>query len=398
MQRRRRRISRLLIRFMLIAVCVMAANWKFGWLPVGLHFSYIDWGKTSDNAPSRSTDTTGDLQLETNRIDPIVFNSQTEPPIHGKADQTLTPRRSSRFIESRQREHSPAHPTPLSQPLFIPEEMAEFVSAARNSSQQHSSRATQVSNEVERPSNRTEPDQLRLRNSNSRLINLDAIDRLIETDDVVAAHCELSKFYWSDPKSRPLIRERIEITAKSIYFSPQPHYMQPYVVQPGDQLRRIAGRYRVPWTYLAKLNQVEPRKIRPGLKLKVINGPFSALIDLNDFDLTIHAHGHFVRRYRIGIGKDDSTPIGKFKVIEKFVNPQYTDPAGQVIEADDSNNPLGECWIGIGDGFGIHGTIDPDSVGRAESRGCIRMHNADVEEVFGLLRTGSAVVIRTTLN
>ena len=105
-----------------------------------------------------------------------------------------------------------------------------------------------------------------------------------------------------------------------------------------------------------------------------------------------------MRRYRIGIGKDDSTPIGKFKVIDKFVNPQYTDPEGQVIDADDSNNPLGEYWIGIGDGFGIHGTIDPDSVGRAESRGCIRMHNTDVEEVFGLLRTGSVVVIRTTLN
>ena len=42
----------------------------------------------------------------------------------------------------------------------------------------------------------------------------------------------------------------------------------------------------------------------------------------------------------------------------------------------------------------IHGTIDPNSIGKAESRGCIRMQNAHVEEVYDMLTTGSEIIIR----
>ena len=45
-------------------------------------------------------------------------------------------------------------------------------------------------------------------------------------------------------------------------------------------------------------------------------------------------------------------------------------------------------------GFGIHGTIDPESIGRAESAGCVRMNKDDVEELFDLVPQGSEVVIR----
>ncbi len=225
-------------------------------------------------------------------------------------------------------------------------------------------------------------------------VDLRSIDRLIEASEDVAALRELSKVYWSNPELRPMIQKRIETLANAVYFSPQPHYLEPYVVQPGDQLRKIAKGYRVPWEYLAKLNRVDPRKIRAGQKLKVVKGPFSAAVDLSAFEVIIHAHGYYVRKYRVGIGKDGASPIGKFKVLEKFVDPQYTDPEGRVIDGGAKNNPLGNRWIGIGDGFGIHGTIKPESIGRAESRGCIRMINTEAAEVFDLLEVGSEVVIQ----
>ena len=150
----------------------------------------------------------------------------------------------------------------------------------------------------------------------------------------------------------------------------------------------------MPWQYLVKLNRVDPQRIRPGQKLKVIKGPFSAVVDLSDFEITIHSHGYFVCTYPVGIGKDGSSPIGKFTVLNKVVNPQYTDPSGQVIDSDDPSNPLGERWIDLGDSYGIHGTIEPDSIGQAESRGCIRMRNTDVNDTFDLLGTGSEVIIR----
>ena len=231
-------------------------------------------------------------------------------------------------------------------------------------------------------------------NPTSATVDLRSIDRLIEASENVAALRELSKVYWSTPGLRPMIQKRIETMANAVYFSPQPHYIEPYVVQSGDQLRKIAKRYHVSWKYLATLNRIEPRKIRAGQKLKVVKGPFSAVVDLSDFELIVHAHGYYVRKYRVGIGKDGTSPLGKFKVLEKLVDPQYTDPDGRVIDGGAKHNPLGNCWVGIGDGFGIHGTIEPDSIGRAESRGCIRMINAKASELFDLLEVGSEIVIR----
>src|SRR5690606_10194684 len=141
------------------------------------------------------------------------------------------------------------------------------------------------------------------------------------------------------------------------------------------------------------LNRVDPRRVRAGQRLKVIKGPFSAIVDLSDYELTIHAHGYFVTRYPVGIGKDGSSPIGKFAGLEKLVDPTYYGPDG-VVNHDDPANPLGDRWIDIGNSYGIHGTIDPASIGKSESQGCIRLHNDDVEAVYDLLTIGSEVVIR----
>ena len=151
---------------------------------------------------------------------------------------------------------------------------------------------------------------------------------------------------------RDTIQSRIEKTAFSIYLAPQPHYLKPYEVRPGDQLRLIAIKYNVPWQYLTKLNRVDPQKIQAGQKLKVIRGPFSAVVDLSDFRLTVHCQGYYVHHYQVGIGKDGSSPIGRFRVQEKLENPTYYGPDGvvaagnpcriirEITEADRDRKPL----------------------------------------------------------
>ncbi|MFK7777255.1 MAG: L,D-transpeptidase family protein [Gimesia sp.] len=223
--------------------------------------------------------------------------------------------------------------------------------------------------------------------------DLIAIDQLIQQGKILDAHKRLSKIYWNQPELYPVIKSRIEETARMIYFSPTPHFMTPHEIEPNDQLRKVATQYKINWEYLANLNRIDPKKIRPGQKLKVIKGPFFAFIDLSDFTLTIHAHGYFVKRYTIGIGKDHSTPTGKFLVKDKLVDPTYYGQDG-VIANDDPANPLGERWIDLGDSYGIHGTINPSSIGKAESKGCVRMLNEDVAEVYNFLTLDSEVVIR----
>jgi LysM repeat protein len=220
------------------------------------------------------------------------------------------------------------------------------------------------------------------------------IDRQIKAGQVVEAHKALSKLFWQQPDLRSSVQERIDLTAKAIYFSPQPHVQEPHVVQAGDQLRKIATTHHVPWQYLARLNRVDPKRLREGQKLKVIDGPFGAVVTLSNFELTLHHGGQYVRSYPCCIGKNNATPVGKFKVLNKVTNPQYTDPNGKVFASGDPKNPLGAYWLDLGESYGIHGTIEPDSIGKAESRGCVRLLNVDVAEVYELLDLAAEVVIR----
>ena len=219
-------------------------------------------------------------------------------------------------------------------------------------------------------------------------------DLLMRQDKTVEAHNVLSNLYWKQPEVRSVLERRIMSTAAEIFSDPHRHFGAPYLVQPGDTLESIGQNHRIPWQYLAQLNRISPSELQAGQQLKVMRGPFSAIVDLSRFELTIHAHGYFVHRYDIGIGADDKTPIGEFTVQEKIENPTWYDPDGGQIDKDDPQNPLGEYWIGLGEHIGIHGTIDPQSIGSARSRGCVHMLDDDIAEVFALLGRGSTVRIR----
>ncbi len=223
--------------------------------------------------------------------------------------------------------------------------------------------------------------------------SLAEVDALLKAGETLKAHKKLSQLYWSEPASRPFFQQRIEATAQVIFEQAEPHFVPAYTIQPGDQLRKIASEHKLSWEYLARLNRIDPRRLQAGKKLKVIRGPFSAHVSLSRFELTIHLQSYFVKKYSVGIGKDRSSPQGKLAVLEKIADPQYTDPEGRVIEGKDPRNPLGPRWLDLGNSYGIHGTIEPESIGKAASRGCIRLQNDDAIEVYDFLVKGSEVVI-----
>ena len=220
------------------------------------------------------------------------------------------------------------------------------------------------------------------------------IDVFFESDQILEAHQELSEIYWKNPEHRHLIQKQIDETATIIFTTPERRFAEPHFVDYGETLGSIAKKYNVPWQYLSRLNRVDPEDLQAGQQLKVVQGPFGAVVDLDEFCLTVHAHGWYVHVYPIGTGAHDGTPTGEFKVEEKLENPTWYNPDGGIVEADDSENPLGEFWLGLGNHIGIHGTIDPDSIGKAVSRGCIHLDDGDIKEVFSLLNVGAKVIIR----
>ena len=169
----------------------------------------------------------------------------------------------------------------------------------------------------------------------------------------------------------------------------------PYEVQAGERLEDIGQRYNVPWQLLAKINGIDdPQNLRPGERLKVVRGPFNAVISLEKRELTLTlADGSYAGRFPIGLGQEQPPREGVYAVSDKVVNPVYHGRE-KSLGAGDQTNPLGNRWIGLGSDMGIHGTDRQENIGRTDLPGSISLSPRDVEDVFDILATGSKVTIR----
>ncbi len=119
------------------------------------------------------------------------------------------------------------------------------------------------------------------------------------------------------------------------------------------------------------------------------------LINVPARSLRVYDDNRCIAMYPVGVGKIVSkTPAGYYKVVEKIVNPTWTDPGDtSLVIPSGPDNPLGYRWIGIGGNYGIHGTNRPDTVGHYVSNGCVRMVEANVEKVFDMVEVGTPVQI-----
>ena len=144
----------------------------------------------------------------------------------------------------------------------------------------------------------------------------------------------------------------------------------------------------------------DARRIRAHQKLKIPQGTFSAVAQKHAHRLIILLNDEYIKEYSVALGAPESpTPEGKFVLdIGKAKDPSWTDSDGRLYKFGDPKNFLGTRWMPFNDteghhGLGIHGTTDPESVGKDASNGCIRMQNADVEEIFGMLAPGDTAEI-----
>ncbi len=98
------------------------------------------------------------------------------------------------------------------------------------------------------------------------------------------------------------------------------------------------------------------------------------------------------------------TPKGEWTVLEKTLLPEFRWDESMLKSGVRSNNyfqlppgpnnPVGIAWIALNrPGIGIHGTSDPDSIGRSASHGCIRLSNWDAFKVYGIVAKGTRVII-----
>jgi L,D-transpeptidase catalytic domain len=143
------------------------------------------------------------------------------------------------------------------------------------------------------------------------------------------------------------------------------------------------------------------RPLRPTVTEKTMGPTIVVHVDTNRLDL--YEGFHVDRSWDVATAKPGwITPVGEWAIYRKAENPTWYNPALDTWGAElpavipgGPGNPMGTraLYITAPGLIRIHGTSSPDSIGRWASHGCIRMHNEQIEELYGLVPVGTKVII-----
>jgi hypothetical protein len=189
-------------------------------------------------------------------------------------------------------------------------------------------------------------------------------------------------------------------------------YQLAYTVRAGDVLDTVerVQKLHVPPQILLVINGMKDgSQLQAGKTIKLLQGPFHAVVSKHDFTMDIFLqHDNlpkvFVRRFKVGLGKNGSTPVGAWivkrgsKLDKADYNPAPNSPNHDrgVIHYGEPGYAFGDkgLWIGL-EGtdddtrdckdYGIHSTNDPKSIGKEGSEGCVRCSDDDIDMIYSLL-------------
>lgn len=207
--------------------------------------------------------------------------------------------------------------------------------------------------------------------------------------------------WYGDPSLSPAETQEVDLLlsqlAGSVIYSTEHRLEPPYMVQAGEGLQEIAQKYEVPWQLLAKINGLTgPDGLQPGQQLKVVRGPFSALVDLSQRRLTLMLDRRYAGQFAIDVEPTTSVEEGHWSVNQKLISPGDASQIGSApttptdqksIMMTNTSGAANQIAILRGAGGSAPGSADP--AGRV-----IRLKNHDVEDVYDILSLGSRVIIR----
>lgn len=141
---------------------------------------------------------------------------------------------------------------------------------------------------------------------------------------------------------------------------------------------------------------------RQVVDFRTTEAPGTIIVDTpNTFLYLVLGNGKAMR-YGIGVGREGFTWAGTKSVEKKAEWPDWTPPA-EMLErqpylprfmAGGPGNPLGARAMYLsGSVYRIHGTNAPETIGQRVSSGCIRMVNADVEDLYSRVKVGTKVIV-----
>jgi lipoprotein-anchoring transpeptidase ErfK/SrfK len=131
------------------------------------------------------------------------------------------------------------------------------------------------------------------------------------------------------------------------------------------------------------------------------------VVDKSDQVLRVlDGEGRLVAQFMATMGSEhDPLPIGSWTIKGPAYNPPFHYNAALFWDADDKdekaklppgpNGPVGVVWLDLSKPhYGIHGTPNPETIGRAESHGCIRLTNWDAARLAGMVKAGTPAIFQ----
>jgi lipoprotein-anchoring transpeptidase ErfK/SrfK len=153
-------------------------------------------------------------------------------------------------------------------------------------------------------------------------------------------------------------------------------------------------------TYAPEPQAVDGHQRREVVSYMTDAAPGSIVIDTGERYLYLVMEGGKAMRYGVGVGKEGFEWSGTEKISRKREWPDWRPPEEMLARRPDlprympggPDNPLGARAMYLGDTlYRIHGSNEPDTIGRAVSSGCIRMRNEDVMDLYERVPVGTSV-------
>jgi LysM repeat protein len=230
------------------------------------------------------------------------------------------------------------------------------------------------------------------------------IQGALERQELVEGYDMLSQWY-DNPNLSPAEAEQVETLlsqlAGTVVYSTEHRLEPPYTVQAGDTLQTIAQQYQVPWQLLAKINGIPATNmVQPGQQLKVIHGPFAAVVELQKSQLTLMLSGRYAGRFPISAEPTATQSEGEWVLEQKLVNPttaatgvvntsyDATASVDRVLVLRSESPTAGGATISI-----TGGPVSPAGP-TAIAPAAFHLSATDAEEVADILSVGSRVTIR----
>ena len=229
------------------------------------------------------------------------------------------------------------------------------------------------------------------------------IQAALNRQELVAAHEMLSRWY-GNPSLTPAEAQQVEVLlsqlAGTVVYSTEHRLEPPYTVHAGDTLQTIAQQYDVPWQLLAKINGVPAANmVQPGQQLKVVHGPFSAIVELDKHQLTLMLDGRYAGRFPMTTAPGVTVDEGHWVLEQKLVQPTTQDST--VVSASYTPAAVDHVLVlrnesptAAGETISITGGKSAPTGPTAVAPVAIQLSPRDVEEVADILSIGSPVTIR----